>query len=576
MRKAILGAIVVICIITSVAIAQVPNDQLQNNDVVQKKDKKNLQDSIDVIITLKDVATDSNIDKVKNKIGGMKIREKGWNEVYPNGFSATITRKQMEILSADPMVEKININEIQHPMLDTANQWSGSAKARAAPPTGYGVDGDRDGNPKVYSKTDVVVAVIDTGIDPMHKDLTGEDNGGTKKILAWKDTIAGSATPYDDLGHGTHVASIVAGEGDADPKFKGVAPGAALVGVKVCTSGGCPSDKIITAINWVVANKATYGIKIAQMSIGGIGASDGTDPESKAFNNAVDKGLVVTLSAGNSGPIKYTIGSPAAAAKVITVGAIADPGYITGTLKTGLKDNGFYLAEFSSRGPTSDNKIKPDVVAPGVYIMADDNTYPNTPTYHGGYIEMSGTSMSSPFVAGVAALMFDANYTLTPIQVKNMIRGTAEDYGVAGCDIDYGCGRIRAYKAVGYAKTGSIPTGDQPVPTHKRYQAYINDSTLSKTYPISITSTGYPYASTLIMSDWSGHVPYWEVNYGLIDAAIDLDLYIKNPSGTIVALSEGNSRQETLVVRPPSTGIYSDIVGNYLGGGYYTLDINYK
>lgn len=575
MKKAILIGIVAMIIISSVAIAEV-QDNKAPKDVNQKILKsKNPKDSIDVIITLKDIATDTNIEKVKSKIGNIKINAQGWNEVYPNGFAATITREQMDILKGDPTVERVDIDEIQTIMLDTANKWSGSAKARAAAPTGFGVDGDRNGNKNSYTSTDVVIAILDTGIDPKHTDLTGENNGGTKKIIGWKDTINSLAAPYDDQGHGTHVASIAAGDGDSI--YKGVAPGAALVGVKVCTSGGsCPTSKVITGINWVVTNKVLYGIKIMSLSLGGIGASDGTDPESKALNNAVDKGIVVTVAAGNSGPIKYTIGAPGAAAKAITVGAIADPGLITGALRTGLRDNGFYLADFSSRGPTSDNKIKPDIVAPGVDIMAAQNVYPTSATFHGGYIEKGGTSMSTPFAAGVAGLVLDANYTLTPTQVKNIIRSTGEDYGVAGCDIDYGCGRIRAYRAVKMAMTGiNDGIGDQPVPTHKRYSAYINDSTALKSYPITITSTGYPYASTLIMTDWSGLVPYWE-NYGIVDAAIDLDLYIKNPSGGEVGHSYDVYRQETVVVRPSVIGAYKTNVDNFLGGGYYTLDISYK
>lgn len=576
MKRLILGVLMAIIIVSSVALAEIQDDKVQ--DKINEKKIKDPKESIDVIITLKDIATDANIDKVIKKVGNIKINAKGWDEVYPNGFAATVTRKQMEILKEDSMVERVDIDEIQTIMLDTANNWSGATKARSASPTGFGVDGDRNGNKHNYANTDVVIAILDTGIDPKHKDLTGEDNGGTKKIIAWKDVIGGSVTPYDDQGHGSHVASIAAGDGSADPKYKGVAPGAALVGVKVCTSGGsCSMSNVITGINWVVANRVTYGIKIMSLSLGGIGASDGTDPESKALNNAVDKGIAVTVAAGNSGPIKYTIGSPGAAAKVITVGAMADPGYITGTLKTGLVDNGFYIAPFSSRGPTSDNKVKPDIVAPGVKIMAADNTYPNTATYHGGYLEMSGTSMSTPFTAGVLALMLDANYTRTPAQLKNIIRSTGEDYGTTGCDIDYGCGRLRAYRAVRMAKTGiNDGTGDQAVPRHDRYVGYINDSTASKSYSVTITSTGYPYASTLIMTDWSGLVPYWYTAYGLTDAAIDLDLYAKNPSGTTVGSAEGIYRQETVVVRPSTTGTYKSIVDNFLGGGYYTLDISYK
>lgn len=576
MRKIILGMIVVICIMSS-AIAEVQEDKI-SKDIQKTIKSKNLKENIDVIVTLRDTATDANIEKVNKKTGGIKINAKGWDNVYSKGFAATMTREQMEILSEDPMVERIDRDEIQTIMLDTANKWSGTTKARSAAPTGFGVDGDRNGNKNLYDKTDVVIALLDTGIDPMHKDLTGENNGGNKKIIGWYDTVNGRATPYDDHGHGTHVASIAAGDGDDNPLYIGVAPGAALVGVKVCNSvGNCPISNIITGINWAVANRVTYGIKIMSLSLGGVGASDGTDPESVALNNAVNMGIVVTVAAGNSGPLKYTIGSPAAAANVITVGNIADPGIITGTLRTGLVDNGFYLAPSSSRGPTADNRIKPDVVAPGVMIMAAASKYPNTATVHGTYIEKTGTSMATPFVAGVAALMLDANYVLTPAQIKTRIRDTAEEYGADGCDIDYGCGRIRAYRAVGYAKTGVIPTtGDQIVPKHLRYNAYINDPSMSKIYPVSITSKSYPYASTLIMKDWSGIVPLWQVLYGENLAPIDLDLRIKNPSGTNVGSSTGVYRQETVVVRPPSTGTYKTNVDKYLGSGFYTLDISYQ
>lgn len=585
MKKTIL-TIMIIAFIVLPVMAEVKEDEVSNNVGVYQKVIKNeyikgnveenIKEDINVIVTLKNNATDENIEKIDKKIGGIRVNAKGWDNVYTRGFAATMTREQMKILSEDPTVERVDSDEVHTIMLDTANKWSGSAKARAVAPTGFGVDGDRNGNKNLYDKNDVVIAILDTGIDPRHKDLTGENNGGNKKIIGWYDTINGDTTPYDDHGHGTHVTSIAAGDGDNNSLYKGVAPGAALVGIKVCdSSGNCPMSNIITGINWAVANRFKYGIKIMSLSIGGKGSSDGTDPESVALNNAVNLGMVVTVAAGNSGPFKYTISRPAAAANVITVGNMADPGYITGTLSTGLVDNGFYLAPSSSRGPTADNRVKPDVVAPGVMIMAAANIYPNTGTFHGGYIENTGTSMSTPFVAGVAALMLDMKYTLTPKQIKTMIRDTAEEYGVNGCDIDYGCGRIRAYRAVEYARTGLMPktvAGDQPVPKHLRYSVRMNDLTTLKMYPVNITSKGYPYASTLIMTDWSGIIP----SYGENIAHIDLDLSIKNPSGTSVGTSTGFYRQETVVVRPLSTGIYKTNVDKYLGSGFYVLDISYR
>src|SRR3989338_9856011 len=176
------------------------------------------------------------------------------------------------------------------------------------------------------------------------------------------------------------------------------------------------------------------------MSIGSAGSSDGTDSTSLIVDSAVDAGLVGTVAAGNEGPKKYTIGSPAAAAKAITVGAMADvdPGVAT----AGLPAKGFYQAYFSSRGPTADGRIKPDISAPGVKITAAKAGTTN------GYIEYNGTSMSSPFVAGLAGLMLQASSTLTPTEIKTKIMNTAIDWDGAGADIDYGAGRLDGYEAI--------------------------------------------------------------------------------------------------------------------------------
>lgn len=248
-----------------------------------------------------------------------------------------------------------------------------SPKVREPFPTGYDVTGDRDNLPYNYTTEDVVIAIVDTGIDAMHMDLNGTNNGGTKKVIGWFDVVYGLSLPYDDNGHGTHVAGIAAGEGDDNPGMKGVAPGAALVGVKVLDQygSGYISD-VITGVNWVVGNKSNYGIRIMSLSLGGSGSSYGDDALSQAINNAFNQGIVVTVAAGNAGPQKYTIGTPGAAANAITVGAMADPGYMMKALpplmssevtppshegvvmagQMALADNGFYLAPFSSRGPT--------------------------------------------------------------------------------------------------------------------------------------------------------------------------------------------------------------------------------
>src|SRR5690606_17147010 len=150
--------------------------------------------------------------------------------------------------------------------MQTANHWSGTEKARAD----FGITGDRDGNQNSYSKDDVVIAVIDTGIDANHVDLSGG------KVSGWRDSVNNRTSPYDDQGHGTHVAGIAAGSGDGNAAYKGVAPGAALVGIKVLDRNGSGTmSNVIAGIDWAISNKDTYGIDIINMSLGTTGSSDG-------------------------------------------------------------------------------------------------------------------------------------------------------------------------------------------------------------------------------------------------------------------------------------------------------------
>ena len=144
------------------------------------------------------------------------------------------------------------------------------------------------------------------------------------------------------------------------------------------------------------------GINVANMSLGIDGCSNGTDSQSQLVNQVVEAGVVMVVSAGNEGPGRCTIGIPAAAERAITVGAMAD-----------VDENGFALISFSSRGPTADGRIKPDIASPGVTIMAASGGTTSS------YKSLSGTSMASPFTAGAAALILHANPALTPLEVKD-------------------------------------------------------------------------------------------------------------------------------------------------------------
>ncbi|KYK33281.1 MAG: hypothetical protein AYK19_14135 [Theionarchaea archaeon DG-70-1] len=230
-------------------------------------------------------------------------------------------------------------------------------------------------------------------------------------------------SPYDDHGHGTHCASIAAGEDSP----KGVAPKASLLGCKALNSTGAGKETdIIAGIYWAVEN----GADIISMSLGGPGG-DGTSALAQQADWAVDQGVVVVCVVGSEGAC-CTIGTPGDAFKVITVTA---------------SDKSDALASFSSRGPTTDGRVKPDITAPGVSISA---ARAGTSCSD---ITMSGTSMAAPHIAGVAALMLQAKPSATPLQVKNCLGKTAVDKYNTGKDCLWGWGRVDAYAAVNQIKS---------------------------------------------------------------------------------------------------------------------------
>ncbi len=278
-----------------------------------------------------------------------------------------------------------------------------------------------------YTGAGVKICIIDTGIDPNHCDFP------SGKIVAWADYVGSSSTPYDDHGHGTHCSSIAAGA--ASPY--GVAKGASLMMAKVCDSGGsCSDSAIIQGIDFGVAQ----GADVESMSLGGPGG-DGTSALAQECNWAVSQGVIVVVAAGNDGSSCCVISTPGDATDVITVAA---------------SDKSDALASFSSRGPTTDGRVKPDITAPGVSINA---AYAGTSCSDQS---MSGTSMATPHMAGVAALMHQANSSATPLQVKNCVGATAIDKGNTGKDCLWGWGRVDALAAVNQVKNnpGVTPPGN--------------------------------------------------------------------------------------------------------------------
>jgi len=212
-------------------------------------------------------------------------------------------------------------------------------------------------------------------------------------------------------------------------KYRGVAPAATIYATKVLNSSGTSvADSVEQGLAWCVAQA---GVDIISMSLGTASGSDGLDVLSQAVNAAVEAGKIVVVAAGNAGDAPETVGSPGAAEKAITVGAVAEWSAPTAEAN---HSNGIYLAPFSSRGPTLGDAplVKPDIASPGVAVTSASAGSTS------GYATGSGTSMATPFTAGTIALMLQANPSLTYTDVSNLLAATAQDRGLVGKSNQWG------------------------------------------------------------------------------------------------------------------------------------------
>ncbi len=314
------------------------------------------------------------------------------------------TPEAIERLALDPEVVRIYEDVPVRAFLDTALPHVGVPLLWDNGLTGEGV----------------AIAIVDTGLDAEHPDFAGR--------VADMADFSGEGLG-DAHGHGTHCAGIAAGSGVASGgRYRGVAPKATLYSAKVLRANGegMMSD-VIAGVEWAVEK----GVQVISLSLGSTGPSDGRDPLSETCDAAVERGINVVVAAGNDGPAPRTIGSPGASRLALTIGACDDQDRV---------------ASFSSRGPTADGRQKPDLVVPGVDIIA-----PRAKGTAMGrvvddyYTSAQGTSMATPLAAGVVALLLQAYPSLTPQEIRDRLLSSALDLG----DGPYvqGYGRLDAWRA---------------------------------------------------------------------------------------------------------------------------------
>lgn len=262
--------------------------------------------------------------------------------------------------------------------------------------------------------TGVGVAVLDTGIHP-RKDFSYLPNYPypVNRIQHFQDFVNQRREPYDDSGHGSHICGRIASSAIIqNDEYLGVAPGCNLIVLKILDqNGNAPISTFVQALRWLRKNYHKYNVRIVNISIGTNISSK--EPDTDLLVHEVDllwaEGLIVCASAGNNGPTPGSISSPGNSCQIITVGASDDDLPIF---------RNSHHRQYSGRGPTSCNTVKPEIVAPGSRIVSCSNR-------PSGYEIKTGTSMSTAFVSGAIALLLEQEPYLTNRDVKNRLHNCA-------------------------------------------------------------------------------------------------------------------------------------------------------
>ena len=346
------------------------------------------------------------IDKTLFKVLSMNVNEKIECIAYVSDFSKAKRYFNVnEIIREFPFINALALEINSNKLIEICNHsWikniTKGANALALMNVSRKILGAENSN---LTGKDVTIAYIDTGISS-HLDFCLKRN----RIIKFVDLVNGKKRNYDDNGHGTFVSGVGSGNGiTSGGKYSGIAPLSNIVSIKALNQNGeANAVTILDAMQWIYDNVKKYNIKVVCMSFGSEPLGN-NDPIMKGAEVLWNKGITMVAAAGNSGPEFETIKSPGISPKIITVGGLND----------NRDDNGNYekekfsIASFSSRGPAL-RRYKPDLVAPSINITSCSFQPEKI------YTVMNGTSVATPMIAGLSALLLERDQNLTPEQVK--------------------------------------------------------------------------------------------------------------------------------------------------------------
>lgn len=499
-----------------------------------------------------------------------------------NGMAVTATKDVAEKLSTFSEVEKILPNEKRELVTSSVADFK-EAIEKASSNVEWHID--RVNAPDVWEMgidgSGIVVASIDTGVQWDHPALKNKYRGynpitgEVDHTYSFYDPVYGNKVPYDDDGHGTHVTGIMVGSEPNDSYQIGVAPGAKWIAVQAFRGDSAYDSDLLAAAEWIMAPGGDY-TKAPDVVNNSWGGGKGLN---EWYRDAViawrEAGIFPVFAAGNTTPSNE--GGP---------GSVAIPANYPESFAVGATDSSNNLAEFSLRGPSPYDEIKPDVSAPGVGILS------SIPDDH--YAYANGTSMAAPVVAGVVALLKQANYDLKVQDIENILKSTA----VKRTDSEYpdspnngyGYGIVDAEKAIQYVLgdsfgkiVGSVMSEElQPLEANIKI---VETGFTTKTNPVDGRYTlSHKSGNYTIIAEANGYLPQQHNVTVRESETIEIDFKLQKKPVSTISGTVKNAKTKTpiseatiLLVEDANVNpVMTDTNGNYqitAPYGKYTVKI---